>query len=196
VVTWDNKELPFELLQQAPNKYFSQVTGPAGANQRVFDGTAGWMKGPRGVREFAPAEIPDVARSADLFAEIKLKDKYPAFRPWGRQAVNDKDAWVLQASASDDKVERFFFDVQTGLLVRHVTLTKTAIGMIPEQADFEDYRDVDGVQEPFKVTLSLVDPWSSQTRKYAEVKHNVAIDPARFARPAPSPSPAAPPARP
>ncbi len=77
------------------------------------------------------------------------------------------------------------FDVQSGLLLRRVVLTETKLGPDPEQTDFEDYRDVDGVKLPFTVRVSYLDDnHFGTTRNFTEVKHNVAVDDATFSMPA------------
>lgn len=189
-VTWDKKELAFESVQTAPGRFFMQTVAPQGPIQRAFDGKSGWFKGPRGVvRDLNPAESAEASRAADLFAEIKLKERYPGLKLIGKQSVNDRDAWILMAVGPNGKVERFLFDAQSALLVRHVTMSPTAIGMVPEQEDFEDYRDVDGLKEPFKLTSSFVDPWIGQTLRISEVSHNVAVDASKFQRPPDAPKP-------
>ena len=84
-----------------------------------------------------------------------------------------------------------YFDAQTGLLQRILAITQTLLAPIPEQTDFEDYREVDGVRLPFIIRQSFVDPWVGWTRKFTEIKHNVAVDDAKFNPPPPAPSPAA-----
>ena len=42
----------------------------------------------------------------------------------------------------------FYFD-QAGLLVRIVRYVDTAVGRVPTQVDYGDYRDVAGVKVPF-----------------------------------------------
>jgi len=37
------------------------------------------------------------------------------------------------------------FDVGTGLLVRRYTESDTPLGKLPLQLDYEDYREVDGI---------------------------------------------------
>jgi hypothetical protein len=56
--------------------------------------------------------------------------------------------------------------------------------VIPNQIDFEDYRDVDGVKLPFTVRISSVEPGLVSTRKYTEIKVNAPIDDAKFRMPA------------
>jgi photosynthetic reaction center cytochrome c subunit len=47
--------------------------------------------------------------------------------------------------------------------------------------DYADYRDVDGVQVPFRVTFSQ--PGSSSTIQIDAIQQNVSIDNARFSKP-------------
>jgi hypothetical protein len=58
---------------------------------------------------------------------------------------------------------------------------KTALGPIPEQVDYSDYREVDDVRIPFTIRRSQ--PNAMVTRTYTEVKFNAPIDDAKFAAP-------------
>jgi hypothetical protein len=55
--------------------------------------------------------------------------------------------------------------------------------IIPEQVDFDDYRDVAGMKMPFTIRVSAIDPNYSVVRKFTEIKLNVPIDPKRFNKP-------------
>ena len=55
-------------------------------------------------------------------------------------------------------------------------------GKTPLTVEFEDYREVDGVKLPFSRRWSR--PGFTFTQKFDEIKHNVEIDDARFAKPA------------
>ena len=55
------------------------------------------------------------------------------------------------------------------------------IGIVPDQTDFEDYREVDGVKLPFTIRVSSVDARSPFiTRKFAEIKLNMPVDESKF----------------
>lgn len=56
------------------------------------------------------------------------------------------DSSVVRPSTADNKREQLFLDAQTGLLVRHISYLPTIVGVIPEEIDFEDYRDVEGMK--------------------------------------------------
>jgi hypothetical protein len=59
----------------------------------------------------------------------------------------------------------------------------TPIGRNPTQIDYADYRDVDGIKLPFRITYAWLDGRDSIELK--DIKLNVPIDEAKFGRPAP-----------
>jgi photosynthetic reaction center cytochrome c subunit len=63
-------------------------------------------------------------------------------------------------------------------------LVDTAVGRVPTQVEYSDYRDVAGVKMPFHWTVTWTD--GQATTDLSEVQPNAAIDAAKFARPAPA----------
>jgi hypothetical protein len=57
------------------------------------------------------------------------------------------------------------------------------IGQIPQQTDFDDYRDVGGMKLPFVVRVDTIDPRGGATRRYSEIKLNAKVDDSLFAEP-------------
>jgi hypothetical protein len=76
---------------------------------------------------------------------------------------------------------RMYFDEQSGLLVRLIRYGDTPLGLLPTQIDYTDYRDAGGVKIPFRWTLAR--PGGRFTIQISDVKENVAVDDAKFARP-------------
>jgi hypothetical protein len=107
-----------------------------------------------------------------------------AFSRWqaGGATIGDRPVQVLQGSNEGQLPVNFYFD-EAGLLVRHVRWNRTAVGTVPTQVDYSDYRDVAGVKMPFHFEITWTD--GQNTIALNEVRPNVAIDAARFARPAP-----------
>jgi hypothetical protein len=81
----------------------------------------------------------------------------------------------------------FYFDAQSGLLVRVLRFADTAVGRVPTQIDFSDYRDVSGVKMPFKSTVTWTN--GQATTELTQIQANTPIDAARLTRPAPAPRP-------
>ncbi|HEX8707458.1 MAG TPA: c-type cytochrome [Pyrinomonadaceae bacterium] len=181
--TADGTSMPLEFYMAAPNKVASVLTTKAGPVMSGFNGTTAWVKNQRGQRELSGAQLAQVRRSADFYGDLHLKDIYPGLTFAGREKLGDREVYVLSSQVADNRTEKLYFDTQTGLLVRILAVTQTMLSPIPEQTDFDDYRDVDGVKFPFTVRQSFIDARNGWTRKYMEVKQNVPIDEAKFNAP-------------
>jgi hypothetical protein len=62
-----------------------------------------------------------------------------------------------------------------------VRYTDTPVGRNPVQIDYADYRETDGVKIPWRWTLGRTN--GRFTIQIEDVKNNVPIDDAKFARP-------------
>lgn len=154
--------------------------------ERVINGRQGWLKSGQGVQDLVDEQLGDQKLSFPLFGILRLRDQYSSFRASGRDKIDDRDVYVVSAIRSDKKAERLYFDVETGFLIRRVGYTRTLIGTIPQQTDFDDYREVEGLRLPFTIKMSFADPGSLPIiRKFTEIKHNVPLDESKFDKPLP-----------
>ncbi len=191
-ITFDGTTIPLETYQAAPNKLVTILTTPRqGLMMSGYNGTTGWSKNARGQREMSGAQLALMKRASDFYGDIKPREVFLNLTVTGREKVGEREAIVLTSKVSDTRTEKLYFDTQTGLLLRILGITQTLLAPIPEQTDFEDYREVDGIRLPFTIRQSFVDPWVGWTRKYTEIKHNVAVDDTKF-NPPPAPTPATP----
>ena len=179
----DGTAIPIETYQEAPDKVVSILTAKNGVMMSGYNGTVGWAKSPRAQRQLSGGQLASMKRAADFYGDIKLKELYPNLEVVDREKVGERDAYLLASQPSPNRIEKLYFDTQTGLLLRIQTITQTVIAPVPEQTDFDDYRDVDGVKLPFIIRQSSVNPRDGWTRKYTEIKHNVTIDEAKFNMP-------------
>ncbi|HEX8455796.1 MAG TPA: c-type cytochrome [Pyrinomonadaceae bacterium] len=185
-----NRNWPLEVTMKGADKLAIVVNIPQqGTLVQVFSGAEGWIKNPREMRAVTPAEVEAYRNAAPMYAPIKIKEPFPALVFNGRTKIGERDAWVLRATSADGRVERYYFDTETGLLLRQQTLTPTVLIPIPEQIDYEDYRDVGGVKLPFTIRISAIDTFDSSTRKFTEIKPNVTVDDAQFQMPKTSAKP-------
>jgi hypothetical protein len=182
----DRSTVPIELYAKAPNQEAVVVHLTIGASTRVFDGRNGWVAGPEQPLPLLTLTTGNVDRarlSALANFPLGLRQAYPQWRA-GRTILNDKDVIVLQATANGDRVAQLFFD-NNGLLVRLLRFTITPVAFVPTQIDYADYRELPGlgVKIPFERTLTQT--YMQMTLQFTDVQPNVAIDAARFAKPAP-----------
>ncbi len=183
-VDGQGRELPMEIVQQAPDKFVSSVTVRDGAlMMRAYDGRNGWMSSPRGAREMSSEESEDLKRDGLLFPISRIRELSASIHVSGKDTANGAMSYVLTASSGENTTERYYIDTATGLLQRKVVMTETMIADIPEQVDYLDYRSADGVMIPFTVRSASVDPRDSATRRISSVEQNVTLDEKKFAMP-------------
>jgi hypothetical protein len=175
--------MPFEIYQKAPDKFYVNVTTPQGTIERAFDGKLGWEKSSRGVNELGNPVLDSLKSVFLFFQNIKLKEQFAQLRPGGRDQIGDRAIIIVSGRTVDKKRERLFFDAASGLLLRRVTYTETLVGVIPEQIEFDDYREVDGVKLPFTLRVQSVEPGLVSTRTFAEIKINVPVEDSKFTMP-------------
>jgi hypothetical protein len=76
----------------------------------------------------------------------------------GKDKLGDKDVIVTRSQrAATSSSEDLYFDTKTGLLARMVNVRRSSIGAVVTAIDYEDYRAVDGLQVPMKVTITFAD---------------------------------------
>ena len=157
---------------------------PAGLNVKVFDGRTGWRLQPDTPMPLLPlsgGNLSGASIEAMVFFPAGIQR---AFNQWqvGITAINGQDVIVLQGTSPGRPPVRLYFD-QSGRLARLVHWTTTAVGSVPTKIDYADYRTVAGVQMPFQLTRT----WTNNqvVIQFKDVRPNVPIDAARFARPDP-----------
>ena len=174
---------PFEATLKGADKFLMVVQVPQfGTVTQGANGASGWTRSPRGQRALTPAELTELKHAAELLDVIKVKPA-ATMRVIGRRKLGERDAFVVVDRPRDGVSQRFFFDAQTGLLLRITTTTDTLLNPLPEQIDFEGYRDVGGVKIPFIVRVSKIDTWDSYTRVISEVVPNALVSDSKFDQP-------------
>ena len=174
-------ESPIEVLTKAPNKRITISHTGDSESFTAFDGAAGWMGTTgRPARDMSPAESAASGLDAEFYLALRIKEIFPQLRRGRPETIGGVECQSLNGSAPGKPSVRLFFDGQSGLLVRMVRYAETPVGRNPTQIDYADYRDVDGVKMPFRWTLSR--PNGRFTIQIAEVKANVPIDDAKFAK--------------
>jgi carboxyl-terminal processing protease len=155
-----------EIYEAAPNRssVIMNLKG-FGTLQQTTDQGISWVQDP--VRGYV--KVGQVPPGMDTFhRELELLHRASSYRFEGKQKVGNRDCFVLARNIGDVFVERYYFDVLTGLLVRQNDLY------------LEDYREVQGVKLPF-VARSEGARGMGTVVRLKDVKFNVAIDESKFA---------------
>jgi len=173
---------PIDVITKAPDKRVSISHMGGGDSFTAFDGTVGWLGTTgRPAREMSTAEAGAAGLDAEFYLPLRLKELYPQLRRGRPEEIAGVECEVMNGTGPGHPPVRLYFDKQSGLLVRMVRYAETPMGRMPTQIDYSDYRETDGVKTPFRWTLSR--PNGRFTIQIAELKTNVPVDDARFAKP-------------
>ena len=155
---------------------------PNGDSIEGFNGNDGWEVYPhRPVLAMSSSEIASAKIDSDLQLPLHIKQTFPELRMAAPEKIDGRDAYQVVGLSAGQPRAKFYFDEQSGLLVRLIRYSETPLGLNPLQVDYGDYRQVEGVQVPFRWTTSR--PEGQFTIQLTDVKQNVAIQDAKFAKP-------------
>lgn len=173
-----------EIYEKVPNKQLMITDAPSFGVVRVgFNGSAGWQEmPPTGLQDVTGSQLAALRRNAHFHRDIMLKEIYPKMMLKGKESVNGRDAYVIEATPPDAPAELLYFDASSGLLFRIQAETEGPTGKVVADTTLDDFREVDGVKIPFSIRQSRPD--FGFVIKLSEVKHNVPIEDAKFDRPA------------
>jgi hypothetical protein len=182
----DGVLVPEDVYQKAPNKILTVVTYPKVAFSTGYNGTVGWGSSSQdGVRDLPAPVLAQLKTDAEFYKEIKTKELYRKFNVVGKTTIADSEVYIVDATPVDalptGRPEKLYFDARTGLLLRRYLESELLLGMFPLQTDYSDYREVDGIKQPFLIRWSM--PGRSWGRQIAEIKQNVPVDDAQFNAP-------------
>lgn len=164
------QNIPVRILSKLPDKTLLIQLQPGGERREGFDGKTSWTQEKDKVElpeDFANLKLAWITNPhnallvKEYFPELSLKEgKTSAGRP----------AYVLESSELKAAHYALYFDKESGLLVQ--------IGYYWE---INEYREVDGVMFPFRITMSR--KGGSSVYEFDEVRHNVSMNDSLFALP-------------
>ena len=198
-----------EIVAKAPDKratiiLFKEETG-RGDQIRTYDGRIGWVRTPLNVLgefQLIGGDLDGARFDAQLSFPAQIKQILTNLKTGPPTSITDLPAPSSQASLQQDVtlgqthvvdvvqgtgprglLVTLYFDKQSGLLLRELRYSNSPIGRVPTQIDFADYRDVSGIKLPFRITYAWLNGRDSIVLN--EIKTNVAVDQAKFGKPAP-----------
>jgi hypothetical protein len=183
---------------------FKAETG-RGDQIRTYDGRTGWVRTPLNVLgeyQLTGSDLDGYRLDAQLSFPGQIKQILTNLKTGPPTSITDLPAPSSQSSLQADvalgqthsvdvvqgtgprgMLVTLYFEKPSGLLIRELRYGTSPIGRVPTQIDYADYRDVNGIKLPFRITYAWLDGRDSIVLN--DIKTNVAIDEAKFGRPAP-----------
>ena len=167
-----------EIYTKAPNKSLTMMAiEPGDLLEEGFDGRTHWIRTPKGV-EFAKDADRVRLIDFDFYWDTKLPELYSRLRVVRKTKDSFRNVYVVEAVSRGASPEILYFEVESGLLVRRDVTRKGPEGWQRAEIYLNDWREIDGIKLPFKVTQIF--PQMRIAVTFEEFKHNVPIDDARF----------------
>jgi photosynthetic reaction center cytochrome c subunit len=181
------RKLPIEIFAKAPDMRVSVMHTPNGESVTAYNGHAGWLATPgRPLREMSASDQYAARLDATVMFPTHLSAMFGETRLQPHpEEVDGHATTVVWGISKGEPPVKFYFDPQSGLLVRMLHYTDTALGLNPIQVDYADYRDTGGVKTPYRWTIAR--PSGAFTIQLDEVQSNAPIDASKFEEPSPPP---------
>lgn len=179
-----------EILNARPNKARTLIkadlsavgAGPLTVDQR-FDGQNGYVVDTlQGNREMAGNQLDNLRNSGFPHVFLSYKDLGFSVKLQGKEKLGNGEAYVLVFEPAKGSTIRQFIDATTMMPVRYVlTVNLPQMGDVEQTTTFEDFRDIDGIKMPFKLTSSS--SVQGFTVTLDKIAHNVEVDEKLFVKP-------------
>ena len=182
----DAEKRPLEIFAKAPDQRATVIQEEKGTTTTIYDGRSGWIAAPNlplPVLPLTGGELDGAGLDAALSFPARIKQAFTRWRVGVPVDIEDREVQVLQGTTAAGNIATLYFDSKSGLLMRIIRYARSPVGRLPTQIDYSEYRDVAGVKMPFRWNILWLD--GRETVELTEVRPNVPIDNAKFAKPAP-----------
>jgi len=184
---YQDEKVPVDVFAKAPNRLSTVIHTAAGDSTTTYNGSAGWIAGPATERPVALLELTggDLAGAkldAAVWFPAQIKSALMQWRGATSATIDGREMQMIQGSADGRYPVNLYFDGKSGLLARVVRYDESPVGLNPTQIDYADYREVAGVQMPYRVLVTWLD--GRATTEFSEIQANVPVDAKKFAMPA------------
>lgn len=184
-VTSRNMRSKLEIYHKAPDRILTILHGARGDSSQGYNGAIAWQARGGEVEELSGDDLRRAKDSAVLIPGLNLKKSYSRLEVKDVSKIDGHDAYRIIASRTSGSPDQYFFDAQSGLLLRVSTQMDSPLGAIPQDTYYEDYRDVSGVKVPF--LIRVVRPDGASIYKWDQIQANIPVEDSRFEKPAEKP---------
>jgi photosynthetic reaction center cytochrome c subunit len=175
-------QYPIEVYSEVPDKRVSISHPNGGSSVTAFNGQVGWLSIPDGVHRMTTAERESARIDAEIYFPARVRQMYKEFHVRPGEEISERATYMVSAEAPAGRPEiRMYFDRDTGMLLRLIRYTQTALGKNPAQVDYADYRETDGVKIPYRWTLAR--PNGAFTIRIDQAQQNIPVDEKLFEAP-------------
>ncbi len=142
--------IEMESVQKAPDKVLITVSMGGNVMQKqVFDGERGMATAMGQKTELEGKQLDEMRLQAKMFPELDYANGEYQLELLEVEDLGGQPAYKLQVTNPSGTSVTEFYDVASSLKVRTITTQETQMGPMTISANYDDYRDVEGVKIPF-----------------------------------------------
>lgn len=144
--------IEMKSYQKTPNKYMMQIgMGEMIFQKMVYDGIKGRVSGMQGTQDLQGEELEELQYQSIMFIETQYDKLGFKTALKGIEAVDGKEAYVVEITNPKGSKSTEYFDVKSGFKIRAVRTSDSPQGPITQITDYADYKDVKGVKFPHEI---------------------------------------------
>ncbi len=153
--TVQGMQIKVDISQKAPNKYLSLLDAGVMKQKTVFDGKSGKMSAMGNEKIFEGDDLLQLELEGTLNIFLDYNSAGITTKVTDVEKIDGKDAYVLSLTLPNGKVWMNYFDKESGLLVKESKTLETPQGNFTQSTLLKDYKEVEGVKYPHKITQSV-----------------------------------------
>ena len=158
---------PLKAYAKIPDKWVTILEVSRGTEQNGFDGTVGWKQNPDRIERDDRMSQSWLGYLLNPQGVLHIQDYFPGMTLEATDELRGRTVYVVKTLGTQD---RLYFDAETGLL-----------SQIGSMWELQDYREVDGIQFPFRIATSR--KGGESYFAFDKIEHNVQVDDRKFAIP-------------
>lgn len=170
------QNLTITVKQKAPNKMRQDVKAGGMEQVVIFDGDKAVMTAMGQKIPVEDKELESLKIEADMNFILNPAKFNITISSDGIEKVNDKDAYKIKMQTPSGTKWYSYFDAESGLKVKELRELETKMGPAQQVTIYGDYKDVDGVKYPFKITQSFGPQTVEMTVSSIKVNKGLADD--------------------
>src|SRR6266481_3289172 len=150
----------YSLITKAPDKFYSEIIVEPQRLIEAYNGKSAWGQD-AGTPHTLTGAVASEWEAAGRYLNSRLADAKKS--KFGLQLINTEDvggrkAYHVRVALSPRVSRELFFDAQTHLLIREIIPAAVqqqpeSKNAVSEEFDYADYRRVDGMEAPYRITL-------------------------------------------
>lgn len=178
-ITGRNISGKISMVEEDGKAYTSMELPGIGRIEQGYNGEVAWeMNAMQGARLIEGDEKGAVKRASSFSLLASWRDEYKEAKTTGEESVSGAPAWKVVMIPKEGRPETFYFDKETGMMIRMSSVASSPMGDISADVLMSDYRSVDGIMTPFTMTQKAMG--QSIVMKFETITYNAKLPPDRF----------------